>query len=216
MGYIVSCNGMDSSLRWNDSKKNLIKMSILMHPNLRPPQDNDAPWLLAALNHAPTNHALIDLPHPYPEEFIHEFWLDNTQPLLQFVWLERPYSSPRRRGSPATNSNETSEQVEGNTFRVGYIWFSVSNTNNNAEMSFLLHPKHQGNGLGLRQLPHIFTWLTAHMQQHFNTTNITAHVRPHNQAAQNILTACGFKLLETTEYPTANGNTCLQKWVFIY
>jgi RimJ/RimL family protein N-acetyltransferase len=166
-----------------------------MHPQLRPPQDDDAAWLLEALNDARTNHALVDLPYPYPKQFMHEFWLDNAEPWLQFVWLK-------------------------NQQAIGYIWFSVSDDNSNAdqnaEMSFLLHPNFQSQGLGLAQLPNIFAWLAPHMQGNFKIANITSHTRPNNAAAQNILSACGFVLVDTANYPipSVGGSAWLQQWQF--
>lgn len=162
-----------------------------MHPQLRAPQNADAIWLLEALNHPRTNHALVDLPHPYPANFIHEFWLDDTHPLLQFVWLKDQQP-------------------------IGYIWFSVSDDNSNAEFAFLLHPNFQGQGLGLAQLPSVFEWLAPHMRTNSGTTNITAHVRPSNLAAQPILGACGFKLSTVTEHTTLHGTDLLQTWQFTY
>ena len=166
-----------------------------MHPQLRAPQHADATWLLAALNDAQTNHALVDLPHPYPKSFVPEFWLDDTQPLLQFVWLY-------------------------NQQPIGYIWCAVSdnddNADQNAELSFLLHRNLLGQGLGLAQLPHIFKWLAPHMQQNFSTTNISAHVRPSNMAAQAVLGACGFELAVTAAHSTLHGQDLLQTWQFNY
>ena len=181
-----------------------------MHPQLRPPQDNDAAWLLEALNHVRTNEALVDFPHPYPTSLLPQFFLDDVEPWLQFVWLS-PLSS-----SPTCSGISSKLLSEGDDCRIGYIWFSVNPDNTNAELSFLLHPHYQGQGLGLAQLPQIFGYLAPHMQANFKITNITAHVRPASVAAQKILQACGFIVVETAEYPTPSigGTAWLQKWQF--